>query len=209
MKFLLKQTVRSHKKDGLVKVLPGVYNFIRIANKNKIPNQPIERIENNHVITIGYIFTKEDFSWLKILYKDFLEKKRSEFYSMDPLLQVIRILRYIFKRNNDAKNVCYYSNSLNAYDDKTTFLKLALAISNKIKYPFFKHGYQEDPLNSYHNIIYYFEIENMGQVSFHNSYLFEDVPAFSGEWIGIKNETFPFDLRKVKSLLPKNKDLSS
>jgi len=204
MKFLLKHHIKSEKEAGLVKVYPGTYNLINIANNINIPKTVMEKFDGDHLITEGYIFTVNDFYWLKVLYKQDLEKKRSEFFSLDPLIQVIKILKYIFKRNTDAKTVSKYYSSLNAYDDKTKFLKLALEISKKIKYPFFTHGFQEDPLNSYHNIIYYFEIENIGQVSFHSNILFPDIPPFSGEWIGIRNLKFPFDLRKVKKLITKS-----
>ena len=201
MKFLLKHRIRCEKKENLIKVFTGTYNLINIANKNNIPKTVIEKFDGNHLITEGYIFTVNDFYWLKILYKEDLEKKRCEFFSTDPLLQVVRILKYIFKRNTDAKEVSKYYSSLNAYDDKTTFLKLALEISRKIKYSFFNYGFQEDPLNSYHKIIYYFEIESVGQVSFHSNILFPGTPEFSGEWIGTQNVKYPFDLRKVKKLI--------
>ena len=203
MKYLLKHRIKFEKKDGLVKITPGTYNLIKVANNSNIPKTVIERFENNHLIIDGYIFTMNDFFWLKVFYKQDLVIKRSAFYLQDPLLQLIQIIKYIFKRNNDAKTVSKYHSSLNAYDDKTTFLKLALEISKKIKTPFFNYGYQEDPLNSYHKIIYFFEIEKVGQVSFHSNILFLEVPVFSGEWIGFQNIKFPFDLRKIKKMIRK------
>ena len=204
MKFLLKHHIKFDKKDGLVKVYTGTYNLINIANNINIPKTVIEKFDGNHLITEGYIFTVNDFYWLKLLYEQDLEHKRTEFFSLDPLIQVIKILKYIFKRNTDAKRVSKHHSSLNAYDDKTTFLKLALEISRTIKYPFFKHGFQEDPLNSYHDIIYYFEIKDIGQVSFHSNILFLEVPPYSGEWIGSRNIKYPFDLRQIKKLIAKS-----
>jgi len=116
------------------------------------------------------------------------------FYQKGLLVQLILILKYIFNRNIRAKEVQKYSARLNAYDDKTEFLGLALKIAKNIKNDNFTYGYQTDPGNSYHHYIYYFQL-GKNQVSFHNSFLFSDCPKFKGQWIGYRNECFPFKLR--------------
>lgn len=88
-----------------------------------------------------------------------------------------------------------------AYDDKSNFLRIALDIAKEIQFPFFSYGFQEDPSESYYDVVYYFEIEKLGQISFHSSYLHNDVPEFPGKWTGIRNQNFPFGLRGVKKLI--------
>ena len=107
------------------------------------------------------------------------------------------MLKYIFKRNNRAKEVKKYSARLNAYDDKTEFLELGLRLAEKIKNEAFSYGYQTDPANSYHHYIYYFQLSDK-QISFHSERLFSDCPKFEGKWIGYRNESFPFKTPRIK-----------
>ena len=202
MKFLLKQKIKRKFDDSnIVYVYPGNSEFIKLANRLEIQYSKSQRLQEKHLITDFYIFNKNDYYSLLLIFKAHINEKRTKFWDQDLLLQLIKLLKYIFERNTRAKEVERYSASQNAYDDKNTFLEIALEIARDINYPFFSYGYDEDPVNEYHHYIYYFEIENIGQVSFHSEKLFANVPEFPGQWIGKINEKFLFNLRDVKKLI--------
>lgn len=75
--------------------------------------------------------------------------------------------------------------------DKNEFLELVLNIAAKVKNENFSFGFQWDPDELYYPIIYYFQFGDK-QVSFHSNYEKEGVPKFQGQWIGYRNESFPF-----------------
>jgi len=181
----------------MIQVYPGNSNFIKLAKILNIPYKTTKKINGEHLVTEFYIFTIQDFKWLEVCFKTNIEKKRKEFYSQPDLIQLVKILKYIYKRNNDAKKVNKYFFSVYAYDDKSLFLKMALEIATKVVNPNFSYGVQKDPYNSYHHYIYYFQI-GKDQISFHSEKRFENVPDFKGEWTGIINEYFPFNLKEIK-----------
>jgi hypothetical protein len=208
IKYLLKQKIKRKFDDSnIVHVYPGNPRFIKLANQLKIQYSKYKRLQGDYLITDFYIFNKNDYYWLLLIFKTQINEKRKQFWHQDLLIQLIKLLKYIFKRNNKAKEVEKYSASQNAYDDKNKFLEIALEIAKDINYSFFLYGYDEDPWNDYHHYIYYFEIKNLGQLSFHSSILFNNVPEFTGKWIGKINEKFPFNLRDVKSKIKKFKEV--
>lgn len=75
---------------------------------------------------------------------------------------------------------------------------MALNIAKRIRNEHFIYGWQQDPSEEYYQYIYYFQYKDK-QVSFHNDILYKKVPEFKGQWIGYKNESFPFNLRIVKT----------
>jgi len=202
MKYLLTQQIRRiTMKNGEIKVYPGNAEFIKLANKLDIEYTEQQIWRGEYLVTRHYLFEKEDYFQVLEQYKKKIEKKRTAFHKQDPLVQLIKLLRYIFKRNTRAKEISIYSAIQNAYSDKTQFLKRALNIAQDIDYSFFQYGFGLDPSNEYHCYIYYFEIQNVGQVSFHSDILFDNIPEFPGEWSGIINEKFPFNLRDIKKLI--------
>jgi len=166
----------------------------------------MQKQEGKYYITKYYLFDKDEYFQLLSQYKGKINEKRDQFWNQDPIIQLIKLLKYIFERNNRAKEVEKYSASQNAYDDKNKFLEIALEIARDINYSFFSYGYGEDPWNDYHHYIYYFQIENLGQLSFHSEKLFNNVPEFPSKWIGKINEKFPFNLRDVKSKIKNLKE---
>lgn len=207
MKFLLKQKIKRKFEDSnIVYVYPGNPGFMKLANQLSIKYLKKQRQQGDYLITDFYIFNKNDYYWLLLIFKTHINKKREQFWNQDLLIQLIKLLKYIFKRNSRAKEVEKYSASQNAYYDKNKFLTIALEIARDINYPFFSYGYSEDPWNDYHHYIYYFQIENLGQVSFHSEKLFTNIPEFSGKWTGKINERFPFNLREVKSKIKQFKE---
>jgi len=199
MKYLLKQRLSYKREQTLFHVFPNEYssNFIRLANKQELILQVNKKWDGKYSTVESYDILENDFYRLKRQYVRKIEEKREKFYRKGLLVQLILILKYIFNRNIRAKEVQKYSARLNAYDDKTEFLKLALDIAEKVKNEAFSYGYQTDPANSYHHYIYYFQLDNK-QVSFHSERLFSDCPKFEGKWIGYRNETFPFKNPKGK-----------
>ena len=207
MKYLLKQRVHIQRKNGCVHIKPGCSGLIRMANKLNLDKKVIQEQKGEYLTTLLYIFKEEDYYWLSLNYREYLKKKRERFYSQEPLIQLVKLLRYIFNRNIRAKEVNKYYSSLQAYNDKDLFLQKALDIAKTIQNRLFSYGFQEDPNESYHNYIYYFEIEDQGQVSFHSNKLYPEIPLFQGEWIGFKNERFPFNLKQIKKHLRNKKIL--
>jgi len=198
MKYLLKQRVHIQRRNGHVFVKPGCSGLIRMANKLNLTKEIVQEQKGEYTITVAHIFTEEDYYWLSLNYREYLKQKRDKFYSQKPLIQLIKLLRYIYNRNIRAKEVSKYSSTIRAYNDKDFFLQKALDIAKTIENKHFSYGFQEDPNETFYRYIYYFEIEDQGQVSFHSDKLYLEVPLFSGEWIGIRNEIFPFNLKEVK-----------
>ena len=201
MKYLLKQQVHIQHRNGHVHVKPGCAGLIRMANKLNLDKDIIQEQRGEYLITTAYIFKEEDYYWLSLNYRAYLKEKRDKFYSQKPLIQLVKLLRYIFNRNIRAKEVSKYSSSIRAYNDKDLFLQKALDIAKTIQNTHFSYGYQEDPYETYYCYVYYFEIEDQGQISFHSNKLYPEVPLFPGEWIGNINEAYPFHLKQIKKII--------
>lgn len=199
MKYLLKQQLHYEKEETLFHVYPNEYssNFIRLANRQELILQVNKEWNGKYSTIQSYDILENDFKRVLRRHKARIIEKRNKFYGQSLLVQLILILKYIFNRNIRAKEVQNYSAKLNAYDDKTEFLRLALNIAKRIQNDHFSYGYQTDPANSYHHYIYYFQIGDK-QVSFHNSFLYSNCPKFEGKWIGFRNERFPFKHPKTK-----------
>ncbi len=201
MKFLLKQKLK-YKKIGFVYYLyPNQFSSQIIKQaKKKDAILDIEYKWNGKYRNVeSYLILENDFKRLRAIFKKRITEKRNRFYQQACLIQLIQIVKYIFQRNNRAKENYKYSAIQKAYNDKQEFLDLALDIAKKIKIKEFSYGWQEDPTQSYHQYIYYFQLGNK-QVSFHSSKLIIECPEFQGVWIGYRNETFPFKIAKNKIL---------
>lgn len=202
MKFLLKQKLNYRKEQTIYYIYPNLFSsqIVREANKRGLILDVNKKWRGKYYNVDSYEILENDFKRLLTQYKKRIQEKRNRFYKKDPMIQLILILKYIFNRNIRAKEVSKYYASQKAYDDKKEFLELALNIAKNIKNNGFKYGFQEDPSQSYHNIIYYFQIGKK-QVSFHSNKLHSDCPKFKEKWIGYRNEEFPFKLKKIKKIL--------
>jgi len=199
MKFLLPQKIKKRKvEDGKIRVLAGNAGFIRHARQHIIQENKAYR--GKYLITESYDMLSDDYKKVLGEFKRMIEEKRKKFYTCSLLEQLILLLKYIFIRNKQAKLVEKYSAEVNAYNDKAQFLEMALNIAKNIETPNFQFGYQVDPDSTFHQIIYYFQIDEK-QVSFHSEQLYPGVPEFNGAWIGHRNESFPFNLREIKRLI--------
>jgi len=126
--------------------------------------------------------------------------------SPELLCNLIKLLKIAFKKNNRAKehkeNGNYFA-KIRCYDEKSRLLEKCLNLSKIINHPRFSFGFtRDDNVDSFDpfHYIYYFQIGKF-QISFHSPYLYDGIPKFKKKWIGVKNESFPFDLRKIKSLI--------
>jgi len=201
MRFLLKQKLRFKKENTLYYIFPNQYSsqFIRIAKKLDLIFDINERWENNRRIIESYEILENDFKKIYQIFRSKIEEKRKKFFNRPFLKQLILILRYIFNRNQRAKEVSSYSRTQKAYNDKQEFLDLALDIAKKIKYDDFSYGWQLDPNQSNYKYIYYFQYKDK-QVSFHSNRLYPYCLEFKEQWIGYRNERFPFKLHEIKIL---------
>lgn len=196
MKFLLKQNV-SYKKEGTIyRVYPNEFSryIIKEANKRELILETNKIWTGKYYQVNFYEILENDFKRLYNGYKRKIENKRKKFYSRPLLEQLFLILKYIFNRNNRAKEVDMRWARHNAYDDKQEFLIIALRIAANIRNDNFFYGFQEDPGTQKYNYIYYFQFGTK-QVSFHSPTLYSNVPKFEGKWNGIRNQKFPFRLR--------------
>ncbi len=197
MKFLLKQNL-NYKKVGFIYYLfPNQFSsqIIRLAKKKDVILDIEYKWIGKYRNVESYLILENDFKRLRNIFKKRIIEKRNRFHQQAYLIQLIQILKYIFQRNNRAKVNFKYSAIQKAYNDKQEFLDLALDIARKIKKNEFSYGWQEDPKQSYHQYIYYFQL-GKNQVSFHSSELILDIPEFQGNWIGYKNEMFPLKIKQ-------------
>lgn len=197
MKFLLKQKLHYKQENSLFYIYPNGFSkdFIKMAKKRDLI------FEINYIWTgrykriISYEILENDFKRLLNIHKSNILEKRKKFYEKEALVQLIIILKYIFKRNQRAKEVMIRSAKYKAYDDKNEFLKLALNIAKTITNDNFSYGFQEDPGTINYEDVYYFQLGNK-QISFHSDIYYLECPEFQGSWIGYRNETFPFKLTR-------------
>lgn len=196
VKYLLKQRIRRKKEQSIIHIFPNQFSsgLIKLARKKDIVKN-INQSWNGKYFTIkSYDISINDYNILISLYKKKIEQKRKQFYDQDPLIQLILILKYIFKRNNKAKDNKKYSAIQKAYQDKQEFLEIALEIAKNIKNSNFLYGWQKDLMELYHPYVYYFQIGTK-QVSFHSDKLIANCPEFKGKWIGYRNKKFPFKIK--------------
>lgn len=193
MKFLLKQKLHYEKEQTIYYLYPNQFSrwIVKRANEYDLILEKEYEFEGKYKHITRYLILENDFKRLLRAYKRKILKKRSRFNSRPYLEQMILLLRYIFKRNNNAKEASSYSASQKAYNDKSKFLEIALEIAQKVKNPHFSYGWQEDPNESFHCYVYYFQLGTK-QVSFHDAILYPSVPEFEGQWVGYRNESFPF-----------------
>ena len=201
MRFLLKQKLRFKKENTLYYIFPNQYSsqFIRIAKKLDLIFDINERWENNRRIIESYEILENDFKKTYQIFRSKIEEKRKKFFNRPFLEQLILVLRYIFNRNQRAKEVSSYSRTQKAYNDKQEFLELALNIAKKIRDENFSYGWALDPSQEYYKYIYYFQYKDK-QVSFHSKRLYSNYPKFKGQWIGYRDDDFPFKLHEIKIL---------
>lgn len=193
MKFLLKQKL-NYKKIGFVYFLyPNQFSsdIVKQAKKNNLVLDIEYKWNGKYRNVESYLILENDFKRLRAIFKKRIIEKRNRFHQQAYAIQLNQILKYIFQRNNRAKENFKYSAIQKAYNDKQEFLDLALDIAKKISNEEFNYGWQEDPKQSYHPYIYYFQIGSR-QISFHSNQLRLDCPEFQGTWIGYRNEKFPF-----------------
>ena len=198
MKFLLKQNL-NYKKVGFIYYLfPNQFSsqIIRLAQKREVIFDTEYKWNGKYRNVESYLILENDFKRLRANFKKRIIEKRNRFYQQDHLIQLIQILKYIFQRNNRAKENFKYSAIQKAYNDKQEFLDLALDIAKKITNEEFSYGWQEDPKQSYQQYLYYFQIGS-NQISFHSNELRLDCPEFRGVWIGYRNLSFPFKMSKI------------
>ncbi|MCP6718891.1 MAG: hypothetical protein KJI71_01485 [Patescibacteria group bacterium] len=200
MKFLLKQKLNYKKVGFIYYFYPNQFSsqIIKQAKKKDLILDINYKWHGKYRNVDSYLILENDFNRLRADFKKKILEKRARFYRKDPLTQLIQILKYIFQRNNRAKENRMYSAIQKAYNDKQGFLELALKIANKIERKVFSYGWQEDPQQSFHYYIYYFQLGSK-QVSFHSSELVLECPEFQGKWIGYKNKLFPFNLKIAKT----------
>jgi len=74
--------------------------------------------------------------------------------------------------------------------------KLTEKFAKQVRRKDFLYGWKEDPQQLFHNYIYYFQFGKK-QVSFHSGKLILGCQEFQGEWIGHRNETFPFKINVI------------
>lgn len=196
MKFLLKQQLHYEQEQTIIYFYPNRFSrtIVSEAKRRDLIFDINYCFKNNHKIVQSYEILENDFKRLLTSYKNKILEKRSKFFARPLLDQLILILKYMFTRNLRAKEVIKYSASRNAYDDKDVFLRIALNIAKNIDIDNFKYGWGEDPGTINFEYVYYFEL-GAKQVSFHSSVLYDDVPEFRGNWIGYRNQTFPFKVR--------------
>lgn len=199
MRFLLKQRLEFKKKKTIFYLYPNEFSryIVRKANEADLIFDTKYIWENGYRNVEHYEILENDFKFLFKKFKTRILRKREKFSARPPLEKLILILRYCFKRNNNAKSCDRWSATQKAYDDKSRFLRIALDIAKNIKLSGFSYGWQEDPSEPHFCYIYYFQFKDK-QVSFHSPKLYQDVPQFKGRWIGYRNDSFPFDLRKMK-----------
>lgn len=200
MKFLLKQRIEKRKVIGAYLIYPGNAEFIKLANKMNLVQDVKKHWDNDYFVVEYYIIFEKDFLKLSKLYKQKLEEKRNNFYSKHPLIQLQRLLKYIFERNSKAKQNKKYYNKIKAYSDKSQFLEMALDIAKTIENKHFSYGFQEDINSINFEYVYFFQIFDK-QVSFHSDRLHGDIPDFEGKWNGIRNDKFPFTMNIVKKAI--------
>lgn len=200
MKFLLKQKLNYEKVGFVYYLFPNQFsiNIVKQARKKDLIFDTNYEWNGKYHNVKSYLILENDFKLLRAIYKKRIIEKRNRFYQQACLIQLIQILKYIFQRNNRAKENYKYSAIQKAYNDKQEFLVLALEIAKKIKNKEFSYGWQEDPSQSYHQYIYYFQLGNK-QVSFHSNKLILNCPEFQGAWIGYRNSSFPFKIPKTKN----------
>ncbi|HEC38082.1 hypothetical protein LCGC14_1158710 [marine sediment metagenome] len=198
MKFLLKQKLNYKKAGFIYYFYPNQFSsqIIKQAKKKDLILDINYKWYGKYRIVDSYLILEKDFKRLRAEFKKKILEKRVRFYQQDYLIQLIKILKYIFQRNNRAKENRMYSSIQKAYNDKEAFLELALSIAKKVRRKDFLYGWKEDPQQSFHNYIYYFQFGKK-QVSFHSDELVLECPEFQGEWIGYRNETFPFKLNVI------------
>jgi len=195
MKYLLKQRLRYEKVQTAIFLYPNQFSrwIVREANKHDLILETEYKFRGKYRIINYYVILENDFKKLLQKYKKLILDRREKFYNRSYLDQLLLILNYIFKRNNRAKEVLKRSAKYKAYNDKDSFLRLALNIAKKISNPDFKYGWGEDPAAINYEYVYYFQLGSK-QVSFHSDELYLGVPEFKDMWIGYKNERFPFKL---------------
>ena len=96
MKYLLKQKIkRIFNSFNEVHIYPGIPGFIKLANNMNIEYKKVKKQEGDYLITDFYIFNKKDYYWLLLFYKNQINKRRKKFWGQDPLIQLIKLLKYI------------------------------------------------------------------------------------------------------------------
>lgn len=193
MKYLLKQHLHFKREGPIYRLYPNQFSgqIIKEANKNQLILDINKTWTGKYYNVNFYEILENDFKRLLMHYKQEIEIKREKFYNRPHLEQLILILKYIYTRNNRAKEVSKRYARYKAYDDKKEFLELALNIAKAIRDDNFQYGFQVDPGRPDHMIIYYFQLGKK-QVSFHSDITYNDVPEFKGKWNGKRNESFPF-----------------
>ncbi len=198
MKFLLKQKL-NYKKEGFIySFYPNQFSsqIIKQAKKKDLILDINYKWSGKYRIVDSYLILENNFKRLRADFKKKILEKRRRFYQQKDLIQLIEILKYIFQRNNRAKENRMFSSIQKAYYDKQIFLELALRVAKKIRRKDFLYGWNEDPRQLFHNYIYYFQFGKK-QVSFHSDVLVLECPEFQGAWIGYRNESFPFKLKAI------------
>lgn len=140
MKFLLKQRLRFEKEKTIYYLFPNQFSryIVKKANKKDLILDSKLTRNGKYKKVEYYEILENDFKRLFYAFKRRIEKKRSRFYARPFLEQLILVLRYLFKRNNDAKKVESWGASHRAYEDKSRFLRIALNIAKKIDLPKFE-----------------------------------------------------------------------
>ena len=134
MKFLLKQKLNYEKVGFIYHLFPNQFSsdIVKQAKKSSLILDINYKWNGKYCNVQSYLILENDFKRLKAIFKKRIIEKRNRFHQQAHLIQLIQILKYIFQRNNRAKENSKYSAIQKAYNDKQEFLDLALDIAKKM-----------------------------------------------------------------------------